>query len=83
MGVSGLVAPVADHAGNDEGVGKQVAAKDGQTHHGDAISDAWVRVTLFAECFGQDAPVGHWLVADAYGGDAIKRHTKAVSGAGA
>ena len=51
---------MADYASDYECVGGQVAEQDDKAHHGDAISDAWIRVTLLAKGFGQDAPVGHW-----------------------
>jgi hypothetical protein len=39
---------MADNASDNECVSQQVAKQDSEAHHGDAVSDAWVRVTLLA-----------------------------------
>ena len=39
---------MADDAGDDEGVGGEVAEQDGEAHQGHPISNAWVRVRLLA-----------------------------------
>jgi hypothetical protein len=40
--------PVSEDTGHDEGVGKQVAAKDGEAHQCNTVSNPWIVVRLLA-----------------------------------